>query len=45
LPEHLERREIIIEPVEKTAGCKKIGEEITEVPIAIEIEYEPANYL
>jgi transposase len=43
LPEHLERREIIIEPVEKTAGCKKIGEEITEVPIAIEIEYEPGK--
>jgi transposase len=38
LPEHLERREIIIEPVEKTAGCKKIGEEITE-----ELEYEPGK--
>ena len=38
LPEHLERREIIIEPQEKTAGCKKIGEEITE-----ELEYEPGK--
>lgn len=38
LPEHLERREIIIEPVEKTAGCKKIGEEITE-----ELDYEPGK--
>ena len=36
LPEHLERREIIIEPAEVTEGCKKIGEEITE-----ELEYEP----
>lgn len=38
LPEHLERREIIIEPVEKTEGCKKIGDEITE-----ELEYEPGK--
>jgi transposase len=38
LPEHLERREIIIEPQEKTEGCKKIGEEITE-----ELEYEPGR--
>lgn len=38
LPEHLERREIIIEPQEKTEGCKKIGEEITE-----ELEYEPGK--
>lgn len=38
LPEHLERREIIIEPAEVTAGCKKIGEEITE-----ELEYEPGK--
>ena len=29
LPGHLERREVIIEPQEKTEGCKKIGEEIT----------------
>jgi transposase len=43
LPEHLERREIIIEPAEKIEGCKKIGDEITEVPIAIEIEYEPGK--
>lgn len=38
LPEHLERREIIIEPAEVTEGCKKIGEEITE-----ELEYEPGR--
>ncbi len=38
LPEHLERREIIIEPAELTESCKKIGEEITE-----EMEYEPGK--
>lgn len=38
LPEHLERREIVIEPSEKTEGCKKIGDEITE-----ELEYEPGK--
>ncbi|MBA3830277.1 MAG: IS66 family transposase [Taibaiella sp.] len=38
LPEHLERREIIIEPAEVTEGCKKIGEEITE-----ELDYEPGK--
>ena len=38
LPEHLERREIIIEPAAVTEGCKKIGEEITE-----ELEYEPGK--
>ena len=38
LPEHLERREIIIEPAHLTEGCKKIGEEITE-----ELEYEPGK--
>lgn len=38
LPEHLERREIIIEPLQKTEGCKKIGEEITE-----ELEYQPGK--
>jgi len=38
LPEHLERREIIIEPQEKTEGCKKIGQEVTE-----ELEYEPGK--
>ena len=38
LPEHLERREIIIEPQQKAEGCKKIGEEITE-----ELEYEPGK--
>jgi transposase len=38
LPEHLERREIIIEPAEVIEGYKKIGEEITE-----ELEYEPGR--
>jgi transposase len=38
LPEHLERREIIIEPQQDTKGCKKIGEEVTE-----ELEYEPGR--
>lgn len=38
LPEHLERREIIIEPAEVTEYCKKLGEEITE-----ELEYEPGK--
>lgn len=38
LPEHLERREHIIEPAENTAGLKKIGEEVTE-----ELEYEPGK--
>ena len=38
LPEHLERREIIIEPIQVIEGCKKIGEEITE-----ELEYEPGK--
>jgi len=38
LPEHLERREIIVAPAENTAGLKKIGEEITE-----ELEYEPGK--
>ena len=31
LPENLRREEIIIEPTEDIAGCKKMGEEITEV--------------
>ena len=38
LPEHLERREQVIEPVTDTASLKKIGEEITE-----ELEYEPGK--
>jgi transposase len=38
LPEHLERREIIVEPLQKTEGCKKIGDEVTE-----ELEYEPGK--
>lgn len=38
LPEHLERREIVIEPAEDTSLCKRIGEEVTE-----ELEYEPGN--
>lgn len=38
LPEHLQRREQIIEPAEDINGLKKIGEEITE-----ELEYEPGK--
>lgn len=38
LPESLRRQEIIIEPLADTTGCKKIGEEITEV-----LEYEPGE--
>lgn len=38
LPESLRREEIIIEPMEDTSGCKKMGEEITEV-----LEYEPGE--
>lgn len=38
LPEHLERREVTIEPAEKPEGCKQIGQEITE-----ELEYEPGK--
>jgi transposase len=36
LPSHLERVEIIVEPLEKTEGLIKIGEEVTE-----ELEYFP----
>lgn len=38
LPEHLERREIIIACKENTEGLKKIGEEVTE-----ELDYEPGR--
>jgi len=38
LPDHLERRQQIIEPAENISGCKKIGEEVTE-----ELEYEPGK--
>ncbi|HEX6430611.1 MAG TPA: IS66 family transposase [Niastella sp.] len=38
LPESLRREEILIEPTDDTAGCKKIGEEITEV-----LEYQPGE--
>jgi len=38
LPEHLERREQIIEPADNISLLKKIGEEITE-----ELEYEPGK--
>jgi transposase len=38
LPECLRREEIIIEPSEETSGCKKMGEEITEV-----LEYQPGE--
>ena len=38
LPDHLERREQIIEPADDIALLKKIGEEVTE-----ELEYEPGK--
>ena len=38
LPEHLERRELIVEPAENVSLCKKIGDEVTE-----ELEYEPGK--
>jgi transposase len=38
LPESLRREEIVIEPTEDTASCKKMGEEITEV-----LEYQPGE--
>lgn len=38
LPEHLQRREQIIEPTEDISGLKKIGEEVTE-----ELDYEPGK--
>ena len=37
LPDHLERKEIVLEP-EHNEGCRKIGEEVTE-----ELEYEPGK--
>jgi transposase len=38
LPENLRRQEILIEPVTDTTGCRRMGEEITEV-----LEYEPGE--
>jgi transposase len=38
LPESLRRKQIIIEPAADTSGCKKMGEEITEV-----LEYQPGE--
>lgn len=38
LPESLRREQIIIEPLADIIGCKKIGEEITEV-----LEYQPGE--
>ena len=38
LPESLRREEIIIEPGEDITGCKKMGEEITEV-----LDYQPGE--
>jgi transposase len=38
LPEHLERREIVVEPEGLQEGCRRIGEEVTE-----ELEYEPGK--
>ncbi|MES1250148.1 MAG: IS66 family transposase, partial [Chitinophaga rupis] len=37
LPDHLERKEILMD-VEGAAGCRRIGEEVTE-----ELEYEPGR--
>lgn len=37
LPDHLERKEIVLEPGHRE-GCRKIGEEVTE-----ELEYEPGK--
>jgi len=37
LPDHLERKEILVD-VEGTAGCRRIGEEVTE-----ELEYQPGK--
>jgi transposase len=38
LPETLRREEIIIQPAQDITGCKKMGEEITEV-----LEYQPGE--
>lgn len=38
LPEHLRREQIIIDPDADITGCRKIGEEITEV-----LEYQPGE--
>jgi transposase len=38
LPDHLERRERVIEPAADTTGLKRIGEEVTE-----ELDYEPGK--
>lgn len=38
LPDHLERKEIILEPAGLTEGCRRLGEEVTE-----ELEYEPGK--
>lgn len=38
LPDHLRREEMIIEPTADISGCKKMGQEITEV-----LEYNPGE--
>lgn len=38
LPEHLPRREVVIEPAEETTGLRRMGEEVTE-----ELDYEPGR--
>lgn len=38
LPDHLERKERLIEPEGLSEGCRRIGEEVTE-----ELEYEPGK--
>jgi transposase len=38
LPEHLERRDVVVEPNEDVSGLRRLGEEITE-----ELDYEPGR--
>ena len=39
LPDHLERQVIVLDPLDKTDGAKKIGEEVTE-----ELDYVPGHF-
>ena len=45
LPENLRREIIIIEPLEDTSGCVKIGEEVTEVLDLIPAEFYVKQYV
>lgn len=38
LPDHLERKEIVLEPEGLSEGCRRLGEEVTE-----ELEYKPGR--